>query len=228
MPNGGLTTFGSIITTGFGFTNLQVVLLHIPIYVFSVLYFVACGQLTSRKKDMRLFCMLFSTIPPLIGFLMMSLLPNDNAHRWSKWGGYFMTVVFVITLFMAWTLIPSNTAGRTKRTLTSSFTFVGYCVGNMCGSQIFKSSDAPRYVPGTVGCAVCFALQFFLIASWRLVYMSRNRRTRKRLADEGIEEEDRIARGKALGEQDVTDFENPYVSLTLVTSCVLAISTNIV
>lgn len=213
MPNGGLTTFGSIITTGFGFTNLQVVLLNIPIYVFSVLYFVLCGQITSRKKDMRLFCMLFSTIPPFIGFLMMSLLPNDDAHRWSKWGGYFMTVVFVITLFLAWTLIPSNVAGRTKRTLTSSFTFVGYCVGNMCGSQIFKSSDAPKYVPGTVGCAVCFGLQFFLIATWRLVYMSRNRRTRRRLADEGIEEEERIARGKTLGEQDVTDFENPYVSV---------------
>lgn len=216
MPNGGLTTFGSIITTGFGFTNLQVVLLNIPINVFSVLYFVACGQLTSRSKDTRLFCMLFSTIPPLIGFLMMSLLPNDDAHRWSKWGGYFMTVVFVIPLFMAWTLIPSNTAGRTKRTLTSSFTFVGYCVGNMCGSQIFRSSDAPRYVPGTAGCAVCFALQFFLIASWRLVYMSRNQRTRRRLADEGADDEERIARGKALGEQDVTDFENPYVSMTLV------------
>lgn len=164
---------------------------------------------------MRLFCMLFSTIPPFIGFLMMSLLPNDDAHRWSKWGGYFMTVVFVITLFLAWTLIPSNTAGRTKRTLTSSFTFVGYCVGNMCGSQIFKSSDAPKYVPGTVGCAVCFGLQFFLIATWRLLYMSRNRRTRKRLADEGIDEQERIARGKALGEQDMTDFENPYVSVPI-------------
>lgn len=213
MPNGGLTTFGSIVMTGFGFSNLQVVLLHIPQYVFSVLYFVAIGQITSRKKDMRLFCMLFSTIPPLIGFLLMAFLPDDDAHRWSKWGGYFMTVVFVITLFMAWTLIPSNTAGRTKRTLTSSFTFVGYCVGNMCGSQIFKSSDAPRYVPGTIGCAVCFGLQFFLIGSWRLVYMSRNRKTRRRLADEGIEEEERIARGQALGEQDVTDFENPYVSV---------------
>lgn len=212
MPNGGLSTFGSIITTGFGFTNLQVVLLQIPIYAFSVLYFVLCGQVTSRKKDMRIFFMMFSSIPPLIGFLMMSFLPNDDAHRWSKWGGYFMTVVFVITLFMAWTLIPSNTAGRTKRTLTSSFTFVGYCVGNMCGSQIFKSSDAPRYLPGTVGCAVCFGLQFFLIVSWRLVYMSRNRKTRRRLAAEGISEEERIARGKALGEKDMTDFENPYVS----------------
>lgn len=55
-----------------------------------------------------------------------------------------MSVTFVIALFLSWTLIPSNVAGRTKRTLTSSFTFVGYCVGNMVGSQIFKAKDAVR------------------------------------------------------------------------------------
>lgn len=64
-----------------------------------------------------------------------------------------MTVPCVVGLFLAWTLIPSNVAGRTKRTLTSSFTFVGYCVGNMVGSQIFKAKDA-----------VCsFSLLFLLI-----------------------------------------------------------------
>lgn len=55
---------------------------------------------------------------------------------------YVMTVTSVIGLFMAWTLIPSNIAGRTKRTVTSSFTFVGYCVGNIVGSQIFNYRDA--------------------------------------------------------------------------------------
>lgn len=156
--------------------------------------------------------MSFSTVAPFIGFLLMALLPDEPAYKWTKWGGYFMTVPFVISMFLAWTLIPSNTGGRTKRTLTSSFTFVGYCVGNMCGSQIFKSADAPQYVSGTVGCAVCFALQFITINLWRLVYVFRNRRTQKRLAREGVSEEERISRGQELGQQDATDFQNPYVS----------------
>lgn len=54
IPNGGLTTFGSIINTTFGFTNLQVILLDIPRSVFSVLYFVMIGVLTSKKKDLRM------------------------------------------------------------------------------------------------------------------------------------------------------------------------------
>lgn len=123
-----------------------------------------------------------------------------------------MTTPFVIALFLAWTLIPSNTAGRTKRTLTSSFTFVGYCVGNMTGSQIFKSEDSPRFVPGTVGCAVCFGLEFLLFIVWRLVYVFRNRRRQRKLAEDGISEEERLARAQELGEQDTTDFNNPYVS----------------
>lgn len=188
------------------------ILLDIPKCVFSVLYFVMIGVVTSRWKNLRMYFMMFSTIPPFIGFLLMALLPNTEEYKWTKWGGYFMTIPFVIAMFLGWTLIPSNTGGRTKRTLTSSFTFVGYCVGNMCGSQIFKSADAPRYIPGTTGCAICFALEFIVIVLWRSVYVFRNRRTYKRLAEDGVSDEERINRGQALGQQDVTDFQNPYVS----------------
>jgi len=65
---------------------------------------------------------------------------------------YLITVPYVLALFLAWTLIPSNVAGRTKKTIISSATFLGYCVGNMAGSQIFKEADAPRYGKSTPGC----------------------------------------------------------------------------
>ncbi|KAH8885587.1 MFS general substrate transporter [Thozetella sp. PMI_491] len=213
VPNGGLTTFGSIITTSFGFTNLQVILLDIPRSTFSVLYFVVIGLTVSKWKNLRMFFMMFSVIPPFIGFLVMALLPSDPQYKWAKWGGYFMTVPFVIGLFMAWTLIPSNTGGRTKRTLTSSWTFVGYCVGNMTGSQIFQAKDAPSYTPGTIGCSVCFCLEFILIVLWRLVLMRRNHIRAKKLREQGISEEDRVRLGKELGAQDITDLQNPYVSI---------------
>lgn len=70
----------------------------------------------------------------------------------------------------------------------------------------------PRYIPGTVGCAVCFALEFFVLAAWRTVLVLRNRRRDKKMHEEGISEADRIARGKELGQMDYTDIENPYVS----------------
>ncbi|KAI1372567.1 MFS general substrate transporter [Hypoxylon crocopeplum] len=215
VPNGGITTFASIINTSAGFTNLQVILLDIPRSVASVLWFVLIGLVTSRKKNLRLYFMMFSVLPPVAGFIMMATLPNEPQYKWARWTGYFITVPCVVALFLAWTLIPSNIAGRTKRTLTSSFTFVGYCVGNMVGSQIFLAKDAPRYVPGTAACATCFALEFLLLAAWRLVLVLRNRRREKQLREQGISEEERVERGKQLGEQDYTDFENPYFRYTL-------------
>ncbi|RYP67889.1 hypothetical protein DL771_006997 [Monosporascus sp. 5C6A] len=51
----------------------------------------------------------------------------------------------------------------------------------MAGSQISKDEDAPRYTPGTVGCAVCFVLAL------------RNRRRNSRLRTKGLTEEDHVA-----------------------------------
>ncbi|KAI0376190.1 MFS general substrate transporter [Hypomontagnella monticulosa] len=215
VPNGGLTTFGSIINTNAGFTNLEVILLDIPRNITSVLWFILIGVITSRRKNLRMYFMIVSVIPPVAGFMMMATLPNEPQYKWIKWAGYFITVPYVVSLFLAWTLIPSNVAGRTKRTLTSSFTFVGYCVGNMVGSQIFTAKDAPRYIPGTAGCAVCFGLEFILLIVWRLVLVMRNRRRDTLLREQGITEEQRVERGKQLGEQDCTDFENPYFRYTM-------------
>lgn len=70
----------------------------------------------------------------------------------------------------------------------------------------------PTYTQGIIGCTVCFGLEFFLIVTWRVVLVMRNRRRDKNLLEQGITEEERIERGQVLGDQDTTDFENPYVS----------------
>jgi len=72
----------------------------------------------------------------------------------------------------------------------------------------------PRYIPGTIGCAISYGLEFLIIVTWRIVLVLRNRRRDKLLREQGLTEEIRIAKAKMLGEQDYTDFENPYVSLS--------------
>ncbi|KAK0434503.1 major facilitator superfamily domain-containing protein [Armillaria borealis] len=215
VPNGGLTTFGSIINTSFGFTSLQVILYTIPRSMTSVVIFVIVGLVTSKWKNLRLYIMAFATIPPFIGFLGMALIETSPSTKWTKWGMYYMTVPFVLSLFLGWTLIPSNLPGRTKRTVTSSFTFIGYCVGNMCGSQIFKTKDAPTYTPGVIGCSVCFGLEFLVIVAWRTTLVLRNRRRDKAMLTDGLTQEERETQGKINGESDMTDFENPHFRYTL-------------
>lgn len=159
--------------------------------------------------------MAFSALPPFVGLLTMALLPSTPALKWTKWGMYLLTVPFVLSLFLAWTLIPSNVAGRTKKTIISSATFLGYCVGNMCGSQIFRTADAPAYIPGTIGCAVCLGAQFVLITVWRLYYVWQNKRRDRAAEASGISKEEQERLGRELGEQNVTDLQNPHFRYTL-------------
>ncbi|KAF5365991.1 hypothetical protein D9758_006654 [Tetrapyrgos nigripes] len=211
VPNGGLSTFGSIITTSFGFTSLEVILYTIPRSVTFVIIFAIVGIINTKWGNLRLYSMAAATIPGFIGFMGMSLIETREDTKWTKWGMYFMTIPFILSLFLAWTLIPSNLPGRTKRTVTSSFTFVMYCVGNMVGSQIFRSKDAPKYTRGVIG----FVLLVLDDAAWRIIYVLRNRRRDKAQLNDGLTPEEREAQGRLNGEKDLTDFENPHFRYTL-------------
>ncbi|KAI7550843.1 MFS general substrate transporter [Hortaea werneckii] len=215
VPNGGLTTFANIMLNSFGFTELQVILIEIPRSALSLIIFLIVGLYTRRVSNRRMYVMAASCIPPFVGLLGMAFLPNTPAYRWTKWGMYFMSVPYVLALFLAWTLIPSNVAGRTKKTLISSATFLGYCVGNMCGSQIFKSEDAPRYIPGTTGASVCLGMEFVLICCWRGYYVWQNWRREKLARDSGVGSEEQERLGRELGERNVTDLQNPHFRYTM-------------
>ncbi|PIA99779.1 putative transporter [Cercospora beticola] len=214
VPNGGLTTFGNIVLNSFGFTELQVLLVEIPRSVISVVIFLIVGIYTRKVPERRMYIMAASCVPPFVGLLAMSLLPNTPQYQWTKWGMYVITVPYVLALFLGWTLIPSNVAGRTKKTIISSATFVGYCVGNMAGSQIFKSKDEPRYVPGTIGACACLGLEFVLICTWRLYYVWQNRKRDKAAVVSGISKEEQERMGREMGEQNMTDLQNPHFRYT--------------
>ncbi|WVQ86238.1 hypothetical protein IAT38_008406 [Cryptococcus sp. DSM 104549] len=208
--NGAITTFGTVITKSFGFTESEVILYTIPRSVVSVLWFVVIGLCTSKWKGIRMYFMMISTVFPFIGLLGVALLPVDTHYRWTKWGLYLMTVTFVIPLFSAWALISSNTAGRTKRSIVSSMTFVAYCTGNIAGSQVMKSKDAPHYIPGTIVIAACMGVELVTIVIWRLYLGWVNRKKERAIAEMGLTPEEIERKGQELGAEDTTDIQNPF------------------
>jgi hypothetical protein len=168
--------------------------------------------------------MIISSVWPCMGIVVISLLPNTSEHKWVKWGMFDMRDVFSLALFLSWGLrkanlrpikrdidpltcltVTSSVAGRTKRNVVSALTLVSYCVGNMIGAQVFQTKDAPRYIPGTITCCVCFGLGVILIIVWRLWYMYMNRRRDRLAAESGLSEEELKQMGMQLGMQDKTD-----------------------
>ncbi|GKZ76368.1 hypothetical protein AnigIFM56816_006628 [Aspergillus niger] len=211
----GITTFSSLMYETFGFNDWQSMLYGCPRNAIYVVVFLVVGLYTRKFQNQRMWVMIASCIIPFIGLLVMSLLPNTPQYKWIKWGMYIMTVVFSLAIFLGWSLIPSNVAGKTKQTVVSAMTLIAYCAGNMAGAQVFKTKDAPRYVSGTVACSVCFALEAIVILLWRGWYMWENRRRERIVLSMGISKEEQERRGKELGEQDVTDMKNIYFRYTM-------------
>ncbi|KAL4791882.1 MFS general substrate transporter [Aspergillus venezuelensis] len=210
IPNGGITAFSSLMYQTFGFDEWGSMLFGLPRNGMYVVVFIAVALYLRRFQNQRMYIMIISCILPCVGMLVMSLLPNTAQYKWVKWGMFDMTVVFSLALFLGWSLITSNIAGRTKRTVVSSLTLIAYCVGNMVGAQVFRTSDAPRYIPGTITCCVCFGVEVAIIVAWRGWYMFENARRDKIVAGMGMAGEEGRREGERRGWSDETDLENVF------------------
>ncbi|KAL4907802.1 hypothetical protein BDW74DRAFT_166435 [Aspergillus multicolor] len=210
IPNGGITAFSSLMYETFGFDEWESMLYGCPRDAMYTFVLIAVALYLRRFQNQRMYIMIASCLLPFVGLLVMSLLPNMAQYKWVKWGMFMMTVVFSLALFLGWSLITSNIAGQTKRTVASSLTLIAYCVGNMVGAQVFRTKDAPRYIAGTATCCACFGAEVLVIILWRLWYMYENRRRDRLAAESGLSEEDRHRVGERLGVQDQTDLQNEY------------------
>ncbi|KAF9883409.1 hypothetical protein FE257_003492 [Aspergillus nanangensis] len=208
LPNGANTTFSKLIWKSFGFTPLETLLKgSTPYYCVSICWFLIVGYITLKKPNLRFLMMMCSLVPAFSGMMALAFLPQDSM-KWLRWGMYILQVFGSLPGLMIWTFLPSNVAGRTKKTVTATIIFIAYCVGNAVGAQMFVASDAPKYIKGLTACAVLYCVEFCSMASWRFYYIWENGRRAKAIREQGISEEESLRLGKANAEADMTDREN--------------------
>ncbi|KAH6685478.1 hypothetical protein F5X68DRAFT_210208, partial [Plectosphaerella plurivora] len=185
-----VTIINVLLNSSFGFTPLETLLKG------STPYYYIIGIITLKRPNLRynfslVLLMMFSLIPAFTGMMALSLLPTDRM-RWVRWGMYILQVFGSLPGLMIWIFLPSNVAGRTKKTVTSTVLFIGYCM--------FVASDAPKYIRGITACAILYCVEFCCMATWRFYYIWENRRRAKMIRDERL--------GKLNAEKDMTDREN--------------------
>jgi hypothetical protein len=66
-----------------------------------------------------------------------------------------------------WTFVPSNVAGRTKKTVTTTVLFVAYSTGAAIGGQILRPEDAPKYIKGLTASGILYGVEFVGMLLWR-------------------------------------------------------------
>ncbi|QDS68712.1 hypothetical protein FKW77_003868 [Venturia effusa] len=136
------------------------------------------------------------------GTIMASLLLWQLPR--SAKGGLLFGVYFLASFGGAYAVMMglqiANTAGYTKRSVTSSGLFVGYCLGNILGPFLFKVKDAPEYAPGFIACVSTSCAAAVLSMVYRVYCIWENKRR------------DRTGTAEAFDhayEDDLTDRKNP-------------------
>ncbi|CAI7605015.1 unnamed protein product [Penicillium discolor] len=168
------------------------------------------GYLATRFKGIRHFLMIGGLLVALLGGVLIFALPESN--RVGRLIGYYLLVGFSVNFVLSLTLLQSNVAGRTKKTMFASSFFVSYCVGNLIGPQLFFSREAPRYQSGFASMIVCFVVQIAIVIVMYTVNARENKR-RDLLNPNGAEEQH--ATTISLGLSDITDVQNLHFRYVL-------------
>jgi ACS family allantoate permease-like MFS transporter len=116
---------------------------------------------------------------------------------------YYLTQASATPFVALLSLISTNIAGYTKKTTVAAMYLIAYCAGNIIGPQVFRSQDAPQYVPAEITILVCWTICLFVLATIYFWLRLQNRRKAEHRASEGYE---KLENQEFL---DLTDRENP-------------------
>ncbi|KAJ9645424.1 hypothetical protein H2204_001003 [Knufia peltigerae] len=195
---GPVNTFMPIIISGFGYNTLNSLLLTIPAGAAGAILILGTTYVSYKFRNMRTIAILVCELLVIMSSLLLWKLP-----RHSKGGLLF--AVYMMTAFSGgWGVIMglsiANSAGYTKRVVSSSAIHIGYCLGQFTAPLLFKAKDAPEYAPGFIAVLVTAAASAGLNILYRFICVWQNKRR------------DRAGTMEAYDhayEDDVTDKKNP-------------------
>ncbi|KAL4805381.1 major facilitator superfamily domain-containing protein [Aspergillus unguis] len=196
VGSGVLTTFGSIIFNGMGFTTFQSLLLNMPIGALAFICIIGSGYIGRNVPNSRLHVVSGACVPVIIGSCLIWQLPSSA--RAARIIGFYLINFFSSAWVQCIAMGTSNVAGHTKKATLAAGTFVGYSLGNIIGPLTFDASFAPRYDPGFQATVICYGICFVLAQVFRGLMLAQNKR---RDREYGVPSREH-------GLEDLTDGEN--------------------
>jgi hypothetical protein len=182
VPSGGISTFGPLIIQSFGFNRFETILFNIP---FGAIQIVATlgGAWIAQKMHRKAPILIFLSIPPIVGCLMLLFLPRGAGHKGPLLAAYYLISVYpgITPLIYSWS--AGNTAGETKKKVTTGTLFVAQSAGNILGPNLYTPSEAPGYRRGLISNLVLFIVLIALyLAQWAYLLWRNKKQASKRLA----------------------------------------------
>lgn len=213
--------FGPLVLSSFGFDKFETSLLNIPFgAVEMIVIFGACYA--AHKVRLKFAILVEFLLPVIAGSVMLYVLDRGPSERAALVAAYYL-LAFLFAgnpLILAW--IVGNTGGATKRSATLALFQAGSSAGNIIGPLLFKSQDAPLYLPGLRAVLAVFvaAIACVFIQLANLILLNRlqaRRRVRNGksavIEDKSMSNKYRVE-GKETGPEGVVLGEHAFDDLT--------------
>lgn len=210
VPNGGLSTFNTLIIQGLGFSKLETSLLAMPPGAMSTLSGIALSFLAATTRRWRTVMIATAVLLPLLGAVLCYALPRSNL------GGQLVGLYVLYTYWAPYVTLVSvyqaNISGHTKKVVSYGWFFVAWTLGNIIGPQTFRESQAPAYIGGITAMMVCYVAAIALILTYMVVCRVENR---KREREGTVPASHSTASGAGDGEQQAAAApQNDWLDLT--------------
>ncbi|KZV75411.1 MFS general substrate transporter [Peniophora sp. CONT] len=173
IPNGALSNFSNIVIKGFGYTTKQTLILSTPGGIVAAFTTLACGYYSDKKNE-RMLPIVFALIPTIVGSAMLVGL-NGSGNKGALLFAIYLVNTFGSALSIIYAYNASNTSGHTKKLTINAMTLASFSVGNIIGTEIFQSKDAPGYIPGKVAILVLITVQLFICFLLRAINLHKNK-----------------------------------------------------
>ncbi|EPY51584.1 membrane transporter [Schizosaccharomyces cryophilus OY26] len=174
MITNGIGVFSTLIINGLGYGELKSAILNMPLGAIEVAAMIVSGILCKICKNGRLLIGALCSCLNLVGCLMIWKIPQSNPY--GRLVGVWFTMWVPAASALLLSLISSNVAGYTKKSVTNATVFVFYSLGNIIAPQLFKSGQTPEYIEGiqamVVALCLIMAIAFILIG----YYLYENKR----------------------------------------------------
>ncbi|KAJ7646815.1 MFS general substrate transporter [Roridomyces roridus] len=224
VPSGGITTFGPLIVKSFGYNQLNTILLQMPFGAVAIIATLAGGWAAANYK-LKFIPLVSLTLAPIAGAAALLHIKRTASNKGALLAAYYIVSFYPGISPLIYTWSSQNTAGHTKKTLTTGILFIGQSAGNILGPFLYTTEQAPLYHRGLTSSLVCLAIlgASFLVTAAYLAFLNRSHAKRRvalgkseKLVDASLERtEDAGAAQQANGAgfasnafDDLTDLQN--------------------
>lgn len=200
IPNGGIAGFGTLLLKGFGFSTLKSLLFKMPGGAVELVALATLPVVCRFIKSRMLIAIAYMTFI-LAWACVLAFSTNRNAEL----AGFWIFSASPIGIVLITSCVTSNTAGFTKKMITTAIMLVGYSAGNVIGPQTFRSTDAPEYNKAKAGAVGCYCATIILMSILTFYNMWENKKRDRKKAELG----DAYVVPDNVEFADLTDMQNP-------------------